>query len=140
MSKPPKGARLGERIRVHIASALQSIKDPRIGLVTVTEVRMTADNERATVYWTVFPDDDHTKERTTQGLQSATGFLRRDLGKVLHIKKVPELIFEHDEVAKEGRSIEELLAQVQHEEHVAKKGIPVNPDEDYGQSEQSDDR
>lgn len=110
MSTPEKGRRLGERVKEVMGALLPKLKDPRVGFVTVTDVRMSKDNDRATVFYTVLPDTPEERERTAAGIASAVGLLRRDLGKVLTVRHIPELVFELDEVAEGGRRIEEILS------------------------------
>jgi ribosome-binding factor A len=108
----PAARRLGERIKEIMGTLVPKLKDPRIGFVTITDVRMTADNERATIYYTVLPDSPEERNRTADGLDSAVGLLRRDLGKVLTIRHIPELVFLFDDVADSGRRIEAILADL----------------------------
>lgn len=110
MSTPEKGRRLGERVKEVMGVLLPKLKDPRVGFVTVTDVRMSRDNDRATVYYTVLPDTPEERERTAAGIASAVGLLRRDLGKALTVRHVPELVFELDEVVEGGRRIEQILS------------------------------
>lgn len=110
MSAPDKGRRLAERIKEIVGTLIPKLKDPRVGFVTITDVRMSKDNDRATIYYTVLPDTAEERERTAAGIGSAVGLLRRDLGKVLTVRHVPELVFQVDEVADSGRRIEEILA------------------------------
>lgn len=112
MSGPDKGRRLGERIKEIVGSQLLKLKDPRVGFVTVTDVRMSRDNERATVFYTVLPDTLEQREQTAAGLASATGILRRDMGRVLTVRHTPELEFSIDEVADAGRRIEAILSDL----------------------------
>lgn len=112
MSTPDKGRRLGERVKEVMGVLLPKLKDPRVGFVTVTDVRMSKDNDRATVFYTVLPDTPEERERTAAGIASAVGLLRRDLGKVLTVRHIPELVFELDEVAEGGRRIEEILSGI----------------------------
>ncbi len=109
MSSPEKGRRLAERVKEIISTQIQKLKDPRVGFVTVTDVRMTGDNERATVYYTVLPDTPEQREATAAGLASATGLLRRELGQALTVRHTPELVFTADDVADSGRRIEQIL-------------------------------
>lgn len=110
MTSPEKARRLGERVKAVVSQKIPSLKDPRIGFVTVTEVRMSRDNELATVYYTVLPDTAEERDRAAAGLQSAKGTLRRELGNVLHVRHVPDLVFAIDDVADSGRRIEQILA------------------------------
>lgn len=112
MSNPEKARRLAERVKEFVSQQIPKLKDPRIGFVTVTDVRMSRDNELATIYYTVLPDTPEERERVAQGLQSATGLMRRDLGAALHVRHVPELVFSSDEVADQGRRIEKILADL----------------------------
>lgn len=112
MSGPDKGRRLGERVKEIISSRLPRLKDPRIGFVTVTDVRMSRDNDRATVFYTVLPDTVEQREETAAGLASATGMLRRDLGRALTVRKTPEIVFTFDDVADRGRRIDRILADL----------------------------
>ena len=112
MSNPEKARRLGERVKEIVGQLIPKLKDPRIGFVTVTDVRMSRDNDRATIYYTVLPDTPEARQRAQQGLDSATGLLRRDLGSVLTVRHTPELVFAIDEVADQGRKIEQILADL----------------------------
>ena len=109
MSAPDKGRRLSERIKEIVSDLVPRLKDPRIGFVTITDVRLRADNEHATLYYTVLPDTEEERARAAAGLASATGIVRRDLGNVLKVRKVPELEFRLDDVAEHGRRIDALL-------------------------------
>ena len=96
---------MGEQLRAELARLLHSeITDPRIGMVTLTRVDLSPDFRNARVYWSHFDpkrEEGDTEqgdaEATTQeGLESAAGFLRSALARVLPIKRVPELRFSHD--------------------------------------------
>ena len=104
-----KGRRLQSRVKDLVGQLLQKVKDPRVGFVTVTDVRMSADDEVATVYYTVLPDTPEEREKTAAGLESASGVIRRDLGKALQVRKTPEVVFAIDDVADSGRRIEAIL-------------------------------
>lgn len=116
MSAPEKGRRLAERVKEVVSTQLPKLKDPRVGFVTVTDVRMSRDNDRATVYYTVLPDTPEQRATTAQGLASATGLLRRDLGRALTVRHTPELVFEVDDVADSGRRIEQILHEIAQDE------------------------
>jgi ribosome-binding factor A len=129
VSAPEKGRRLAERVKELVSSQIPKLKDPRVGFVTVTDVRMSRDNERATVYYTVLPDTPEQREATAQGLGSATGLLRRNLGRVLAVRHTPELEFRIDDVADSGRRIDAILADL----HVDDE--PEDEDEDEPEDE-----
>jgi ribosome-binding factor A len=90
---------------------IKGLKDPRIGFVTITGVKITDDLHLATAYFTVIGSDEE-KKATGEGLQSARGFIRKELGKSLHMRYVPELIFRYDESVEYGSRIETLLKEI----------------------------
>lgn len=101
--------RVNESVKEVLAGLLVDLKDPRIGFVTLTDVRTTPDLRQATVFFTVLPDDEATRDDTAAGLASATPLLRRELGAQLKMKSVPDLDFTHDPVPEHGRRIERIL-------------------------------
>jgi ribosome-binding factor A len=103
--------RVNESIKEIVAELLPGLKDPRIGFVTVTDVRTTTDIRQAQVFYTVLPDDDETRRQTEAGLRSAAPILRRELGGRLRTRLTPELQFVLDPVPEQGRRIEELLRE-----------------------------
>lgn len=110
MSKP-RFAKVTEQIKFVIAEMLQRrIKDPRLGFVTVTDVRMTGDGHEATVFYTVLGDETARKESAI-ALTSATGILRSAVGKQLGMKFTPTLTFVLDAVEEEAAHLEDVLAK-----------------------------
>ena len=106
-------AKLADQIKVVIAQALERrVKDPRLGFLTITEVRLTGDNREATVFYTVLGDDAE-RAGTAAALESATGMLRTAVGTQLGIKFAPTLEFVLDATPESAKQIEDLLAQVQ---------------------------
>lgn len=94
----------------------REIQDPRIGLATVTRVKVSPDLRHARVFVTVLGDAEQRK-KSLEGLRSAAGYARRSLGKRLHhLRRIPELTFDYDEGLEKGMRIEELLDQIKHEE------------------------
>jgi ribosome-binding factor A len=113
----PQGARtdrVGEEFREIIAEEIHRLKDPRIGFVTVTGVEVTADLKRATIFYTVY-GDDRAKAGSRAALRSATPHLRRQLGRQVRLKVVPELRFEVDASITTGERIDALLEAVARE-------------------------
>lgn len=109
----PRNAKLADQIKVVIAQALERrVKDPRLGFLTVTEVRLSGDNREATVFYTVLGDDAE-RAGTAAALDSATGMLRTAVGTQLGIKFAPTLAFVLDATPESAKQIEDLLAQVQ---------------------------
>ena len=114
----PQGARIervGEEFREILAEAIQELKDPRVGFVTVTSVRVSADLHVAWVYYTVL-GDEKAKAATRAALRSAVPHLRRELGRQIHLKVTPELRFELDEVPASAERIDALLEQAHRED------------------------
>jgi len=104
--------RLGELIRAEISDLIaRQIKDPRIGFVTFTRVDMSDDLRHAKVLVSIIGSPPE-KARTLQGLSSATGYIRRHLGRALRLRYTPELTFLHDESLEHGAKIAQLLRQL----------------------------
>lgn len=89
----------------------REVKDPRLHSVTITEVKVADDLRNAKVYFVEMGQDECSPEIKT-GLTQATGFIRRELGKRIQLRYVPELIFVHDQSFGYGSRIEKLLAQI----------------------------
>lgn len=89
----------------------RKLKDPRIGFVTVTGVEVTGDLQQATVFISVFGDDEQ-KEQTLRGLAKASGFIRTEIGKRIRLRKTPEISFKFDESIEYGSRIETLLTDI----------------------------
>jgi ribosome-binding factor A len=94
---------------------IKGIKDPRIGFVTITGVKVADDLHSAKVFFTVVGDETALKN-SQAGLQSAAGFIRKEIGKNLRMRYVPELFFRFDESLERANTIERLLKQI-HDEH-----------------------
>ncbi len=106
-----RARRLAERIQVIVAEMLERrIKDPRLGFVTVTGVRVTGDLREATVFYTVLGDSVE-RESTAAALASATGVIRSEVGKQTGIKFTPSLTFVADAVPENAAHIEDLLRE-----------------------------
>ena len=85
------------------------VKDPRIGMVTVTSVDLTADYAYATVWFSVLPDDPETVTSTLQGLRAAAGFIRSQIGRRVRIHTTPEIRFSHDRSTERGMALSQLI-------------------------------
>ena len=107
----PRVLKLADQIKVIVAEMLERrIKDPRLGFLTVTDVRLTGDSHDATVFYTVLgSEEDHA--RTAAALRSATGVIRAQVGQQLGLKFTPTIAFVPDAVPENARQIEDLLAQ-----------------------------
>jgi len=105
-----RAARVAEQVHHEIAELIRAeVKDPRIGMVTVTGVELTPDYAYATVYFSVLPDDDETLAATLAGLGRAAGLLRSQLGRRVRIHTTPELRFVHDRSIEHGISMSKLI-------------------------------
>jgi len=106
--------RVSEELREVLAEEIQRLKDPRLGFVTVTGVRVTADLRKARVFYTVMGEErDH--KATRAALRSATPRLRSALGHEIRLRVTPELEFDEDDAPARGDRVEELLEQIHHE-------------------------
>lgn len=103
--------RVNEAVKEVLAEAIVDLKDPRVGFVTVTDVRTAPDLGSAVVFFTVLPDDERTRAATAEGLDSASPLLRHQLNASLKLKRVPDLRFRHDPVPQHGLRIATLLAE-----------------------------
>lgn len=91
---------------------LKEIKDPRIGFVTVTDVEMTGDLREAKIYISVMGGEEQVKS-SLEGLNSALGFIRREIGQRIRLRFTPEISFALDTSLDYGDHIQKLLLQVE---------------------------
>jgi ribosome-binding factor A len=102
--------RLAERISKLVAELLERrIKDPRLGFVTVTEVRLTGDWREAKVFYTVFGSPEE-REDTARALKSATGVIRSEVGRLIGLRHTPSLEFIADVLPESAQRIDDLVA------------------------------
>ena len=107
----PRVRKIADRIQVIVAEMLERrIKDPRLGFLTITDVRLTGDSQQATVFYTVL-GDDAALAGTAAALESAKGVLRSEVGKQTGVRHTPSLTFVSDAVPETASHIEELLAK-----------------------------
>jgi ribosome-binding factor A len=107
-----RSERLGELILAEVSALIaRDIKDPRIGFVTFTRVEMSDDLRYAKVFASILGSEQE-KARTLQGLSSATGYIRRHLGRALHLRYTPEITFLIDASLEHGAKIAQLLRQL----------------------------
>jgi ribosome-binding factor A len=108
----PRVRKIADRIKVIVAEMLERrIKDPRLGFVTVTDVRVSGDTLQASVFYTVLGADEDL-EGTAAALASAKGLIRSEVGKQLGMRHVPTLDFIHDALPETARQIDDLLERV----------------------------
>lgn len=111
-SIPGRSQRVADQIQRDLAEIIAfELKDPRVGMVTLTEVQVTPDYAHAKVFFTTLADNPDTISSTTAGLKAASGFLRNQLGRRLTIHTLPELHFVHDISTSRGIELSKLIDQ-----------------------------
>jgi len=114
MADPARARKLAVRIRQIVSAAIESqIKDPRLGMVTITDARVTSDLREATVFYTVYGDAEQVADSAT-ALASATGVLRSTVGRQTGIKFVPTLAFVADVIPDTARELDAAIERVRH--------------------------
>jgi ribosome-binding factor A len=104
-----RARRMSARIKQIVASMIETqVKDPRLGMVTITDVRLTGDLHDATIFYTVFGDAE-ARASSAAALESATGVLRSEVGRLTGVRFTPTLAFVLDELPESADQINELL-------------------------------
>lgn len=118
----PRRARIADQIQRELAELIRTeLRDPRVGMVTLTGVEVSGDQSHAKVFFTVL-GAAVVAEEALAGLQHAAGFLRTGLARRLSTRSVPELHFHHDESVERGMRLSKLI-----DEAVAPKPAPRRP-------------
>ncbi|MBM3260387.1 MAG: 30S ribosome-binding factor RbfA [Candidatus Sericytochromatia bacterium] len=109
--------RMAEAIRRLVAEMLQfRIKDQRIvGMVSVTDVEVSGDLRHAKVFVSVFGDEEQ-ESLTLEGLRSASGMMRGEIGRELQLRHAPDLSFRIDRTARHAAQLNDLFARIRHHE------------------------
>lgn len=111
MAQFKRTARINEQLRQEISLLIRSeVRDPRVGLATITAVEASPELDHARVYITTLGDDEE-KEAAVEGLRSAASFIRTQLGRRLHMRRIPELHFQVDRKLENALRIESLLRE-----------------------------
>ena len=129
-SRPERVAQMVQQLLGEVFA--RGMRDPRIGLVTITGVKMSPDLREARVYWTVHGDSEQ-REHTAKGLDKARGFLRREIGAELKLRLTPDLHFTYDEAIDRGDRIDQLLREAKESDRrraQEAEGAPAAPEED----------
>lgn len=109
-SIPTRGLRVADQIQRDLSEIVAfELKDPRVGMITITEVQITADYAHAKVFFTMLSDDKEIIKNTVTGLHKAAGYIRIQLGKRLSIHTLPELHFLHDTSTARGIEMSRLI-------------------------------
>jgi len=127
----PRVRRIADRIQVIVAEMLERrVKDPRLGFVTVTDVRVTGDSQQATVFYTVLAgaagqqDDESALAGTAAALESAKGLIRSEVAKQLGMRITPTLTFVADALPESARHLDEVLQRARRlDEEVAARRV-----------------
>lgn len=109
-SIPGRGLRVADQIQKDLSEIIVfELKDPRVGMITITEVQVTPDYAHAKVFFTMLNDDLDAIRNTVAGLTQAAGFLRNQLGRRLSIHTLPTLHFIHDNSTARGVEMSRLI-------------------------------
>ncbi len=111
-SSGSRAERIADQIKDQVSQLLAfEVKDPAIGLLTVTHVKMTSDMGLASVYYTLVGDEVE-RRRTARALERATPFVRRRLAEDMNMRRTPEVRFHYDENVERTERVETLLRQI----------------------------
>jgi ribosome-binding factor A len=105
----PRSRRIAEQVQRELADIIRlELKDPRVGLITITDVEVTPDHKLAKVYFTLLGEESRIEEATS-GLQHAAGFLRSQLAHRFEMRTVPQLAFIYDASVERGARLSQLI-------------------------------
>jgi ribosome-binding factor A len=111
MADPARAAKMADRIKVIVAKRLErGLKDPRLGFVTITDVKVTGDLQHASVFYTVYGNEEERAD-SAAALKSATGMFRSEVGKNITARLTPSLEFIADAIPETAAHMETLLAE-----------------------------
>ena len=111
MADPQRARKLADRIKEIVARRLdKGLRDPRLGFVTITDVRVTGDLQHASIFYTVYGTDEERRD-SALALKAATGMLRTEVGRNITSRLTPSLEFIADAVPENAKHIEDLLRE-----------------------------
>lgn len=111
MGENPRAAKVADRIKEIVAKRLErGIRDPRLGFVTITDVRVTGDLQHASVFYTVYGTEQERVD-SAAALKAATGMLRTEVGRNLNLRLTPSLEFIADAIPENAAAIDALLRE-----------------------------
>ena len=109
---PGRGLRVADQIQRDLSEIIAfELKDPRVGMITITEVQVTPDYAHAKVFFTMLNDNKDAIRQTVEGLDKASGYIRGQLGRRLTIHTLPQLHFVHDSSTARGMQLSALIDQ-----------------------------
>jgi ribosome-binding factor A len=107
----PRSRRIAEQIQRELSEIVRvELKDPRVGMITLTDVEVTPDGEHAKVFFTALGEPSRV-DQATEGLQHAAGYLRSQLARRLKVRVVPHLQFQYDPSVERGARLSQLIDQ-----------------------------
>ena len=105
----PRSRRIADQVQRELSDIIRlELKDPRVGMITITDVDVSPDNKNASVFFTVLGDKSRVEDATA-GLQRAAGFLRSCLAQRMEMRSVPQLRFKHDASVERGMHLSQLI-------------------------------
>jgi len=142
-------AKVADRIREVIAKRLEKgLRDPRMGFVTITDVKVTGDLQHASVFYTVYGTEEERAD-SAAALKAATGMLRTEVGRNLNTRLTPSLEFIADAIPENAAAIESLLREAQERDEAARAAAatatyagdedPYVKPRDYDEDDEEDD-
>lgn len=139
MADETRQRKVADRIHETVARLLERrIKDPRLGFVTITDVRVTGDLQQATIFYTVYGSAEEA-EQSARALQSAKGLIRSEVGKALGIRLTPAITFQADALPQSAARIEDALARAKAEDervaNLAQSAKPAGDPDPYKRDE-----
>ena len=142
MADQARTRRMSVRVREIVADVIErQVKDPRLGMVTVTDARLTPDLREATVFYTVW-GDDNVRADTAVALESAKGVIRSAVGRGTGLKHTPSITFIPDAVPENAKHIEELLERARSADaqvhQLAEHAKPAGDADPYRHSEEAE--
>ena len=131
--------RVGEQIQREMAQLVQQeIKDPRLGLVTISAVKLSKDMSHANIFFTVL-DEEHPIEETLKVLEGAAGFLRHELAKRMQLRIVPHIHFKYDESITYGNDLSALINKAMGMENPENRMSDLDDDASSDQKSENDE-
>lgn len=111
-----RSVRVGDQILKEIADLLsRKVRDPRVSGVTLTGIRLSDDLRHARIFYSVLGEKIDL-DKIQSGLDSAKGFIKREMGRRINLRYMPEIIFQHDPTLETGNQIEKLFQKIKTEE------------------------
>ena len=105
----PRSRRIAEQVQRELSEIIRlELKDPRVGMITITDVEVTSDNAHAKIYFTLLGEGPRIEE-AAEGLGNAAGYLRSQLARRLKVRTVPQLAFKYDASAERGARLSQLI-------------------------------